>query len=60
MDFDSTFKDFSHIGEDTLPWVIFRCRIVSNYLSQKFEKIKMTVGKSDNLTMYGNFRLDLY
>ena len=29
------------IGEGTLPWAIFR--IFSNYSSQKFEKIKITV-----------------
>ena len=30
------------------------------YFSQKFEKIKMTIRKSDNVTMYGNFCLNLY
>ena len=44
----------------TLPWAIFRSRIFSNYFAQKFEKIKITVWKSDNLTMYENFCLDLY
>ena len=34
---------------------IFRLRIFLNYFSQKFEKIKITVWKSDNLTMYGHF-----
>ena len=48
------------IGEGTLPWAIFRFRIFSNYFSEKFEKIKITVWQSDNLTMYGNFCLDLY
>ena len=32
------------VGEGTLPWAVFRFRIFSNY----------------NLTMYGNFCLDLY
>ena len=32
------------VGEGTLPWAIFRT--FSNY-SQKFEKIKMTVWRSD-------------
>ena len=32
-----------NIAEGTLPWVIFRFRIFSNYFSQKFEKIKITV-----------------
>ena len=49
-----------NIGEDTLPYVIFHFRIFSNYTSQKLKKIKMTAWKSDNLTMYGNFRLDFY
>ena len=48
------------VGEGTLPWAIFRFRIFSNYFLQKFEKIKITVLKSDNLTMHGNFYLDLY
>ena len=34
---------FKGLGEDTLPWVIFRFRIFSNYFSQKFEKMKITV-----------------
>ena len=39
----------------------FSFRIFSNYFSQKFTKIKKkTVWKSNNLTMYGNFWLDLY
>ena len=48
------------VVESTLPWTIFRFRIFSNYFSQKFEKIKITVWKSDNLTIYENFWLDLY
>ena len=44
----------------TLPWAIFRFRIFSNYFLQKFEKIKITVWKSDKLTVYGNFCLALY
>ena len=49
------------IGEGTLPWAIFRFRIFSNYFLQKFEKIKITVWKSDDLTMYiWNLFLDLY
>ena len=48
------------IGEGPLPSAIFRFWILSNYFSPKFEKIKKTVWKSDNLTMYENFRLDLY
>ena len=48
------------VGEGTLPWLIFRFRIFSNYFAQKFEKIKITVWKSDNSTKYGHFRLDLY
>ena len=48
------------IRKGTLPWAIFRFRIFLNCFSQKFEKIKITVWKSDNLTMYGNFRLDFY
>ena len=32
----------------------------SNLFSQKFEKIKITVWKSDNLTMHGHFCLDLH
>ena len=39
------------LGEGTLPWALFRFRIFSNYFSQKFEKIKVTVWKSNNLTM---------
>ena len=35
----NTFK----VGEGTQPWAIFRFRIFSNYFSQKFEKIKITV-----------------
>ena len=31
------------IGEGTLPWAIFGFRIFSNYFSQKFAKIKITV-----------------
>ena len=31
-----------------------------NYLSQKLKKIKITVLKSDNLTMYGNCCSELY
>ena len=49
-----------HVGEGTLPWAIFRFWIFSNYFSQKFEKKKITVWKTDNLTMYENFCLDLY
>ena len=48
------------VEEGTLPWTIFRFRIFSNYFSQKFEKIPITVWKSDNLTMHGIFCLDLY
>ena len=48
------------LGEGTLPWAIFRFRIFLNHLLQKFEKIKITVQKGDNLTMYGNFCLDSY
>ena len=48
------------VGEGTLPWAIFRFRIFSNYFSQKFEITKITVWKSDNLTIYGIFCLDLY
>ena len=48
------------VGECTLPWAIFRFRIFSNCFSQKFEKIKITVWKSEILTMYGKFCLDLY
>ena len=44
----------------TLPGAIFRFRIFSNYFSQKLKKIKITVWKSDNLTMYGNLCLNLY
>ena len=40
-----------HVGEGTLPWAIIRFRIFSNYFSQKFEKIK--------ITMYGNFCLNV-
>ena len=47
------------VGKVTLPWADFRFHIFSNYL-QKFEKIKITVRKSGNLTMYGIFCLDLY
>ena len=35
------------VGEGTLPWAIFRLRIFLNY-SQKFDKIKIKVWKSDN------------
>ena len=48
------------LGEGTLPGAIFRFRIFSNYFSQKFEKIKIAVRKSDNLTMYGNFCLNFH
>ena len=48
------------IGEGTLPWAIFRFRIFWNYFLQKFEKMKITVWKINNLTMYGNSCLDLY
>ena len=48
------------IGEGTLPWAIFHLRIFSNYFSQKFKEINITIWKSDHLTMYGNFCLDLY
>ena len=53
-------ENWDYLGEGTLPRAIFRFRIFSNYFSQKFQKIKITVWKSDNLTMYGNFCLDLY
>ena len=53
-------KWFRGFGEGTLPWAIYRFRIFSNYSSQKFLKIKITVWKSGNLIMYGNFCLDLY
>ena len=39
------------------PFFVFE--FFSNF-SHKFEKIKITVWKSDNLTMYGNFCLDFY
>ena len=46
--------------QGTLPWAIFRFRIFSNHFLQKFENIKITVWNSNNLTMCGNFCLDLY
>ena len=49
-----------YIGEGTLPWAIFHFRIFLNYSWQKFEKIKITVRKSDNLSVYEDFYLDLY
>ena len=36
------------VREGTLPWAIFLLRIFSNYFLQKFEKIRITVRKSDN------------
>ena len=51
-----TNNSIEFLGEGTLPWAIFRFRIFSNYFSQNFEKI----WKSDNLTMYEKFCLDLY
>ena len=56
------------IKKGTLPWAIFRFRIFSNYFSQKFEKIKITVWKSDILTTlelqryekFGNRKLRRY
>ena len=56
----TSYRSFFIIGEGTLPWAIFRSRIFSNYFSQKFKKRKITIWKSDNLTVYGNFCLDLY
>ena len=41
------------IGQRTLPWAIFRFQIFLNYFLQKFEKIKIMVWKSDNLTILG-------
>ena len=46
-----------NIGEGTLPWTIFRFRIFSNYFSQKFEKIKITVWKTDNYVWKFSFRI---
>ena len=46
------------IGEGTLPWAILRFRIFSNF-SQKFEKIKITVWKSDNYVWKFLFRFVL-
>ena len=40
------------IGEGILLSAIFRFRIVLNYLSHKFEKIKITFWQSDNLTTH--------
>ena len=38
------------VSEGTMPWAIFLFRIFFNYLSPKFEKIKIKVWKSDNLS----------
>ena len=47
------------IGEGSLPWAIFCFRIFSNYVSQKFGKIKITVWKSDNYVWKFLFRFVL-
>ena len=40
----STWKKWKkYIGEGTLPWAIFRFQIFSNYFSQKFKNISITV-----------------
>ena len=60
---DTSFIDLHGIRfliGSTLPWAIFRFRIFSNYFWQKFEKIKITVWKSDNLTRYEHFCLYFY
>ena len=54
------FFDTFILGEGILPWVIFRFRIFLNYFLQKFEKIKITFWKSDNLAMFENFCLNFY
>ena len=47
---ENKFMRKSSIEKGTLPWIIFRIRIFLNYLSQKFEKLKITIQKSDNST----------
>ena len=44
---DYTSRHFIIEG-GTLPWAIFRFWLFSNYFSQKFKKIKITVRKNDN------------
>ena len=56
----SLFAKHQHIGEVTVPWAIFHLRIFLNYLSHKFEKIKITVWNNGSLIMNGNFGLDIY
>ena len=54
------FSLYPCVGEGSLPWDTFCFQIFLNYLPQKFENIKIMVWISDDLTMYGNFRLDFY
>ena len=51
LDFFFFFYSTAGGGEGRMAWAVFRCWI-SKYFSQKFETIKITVWKSDNLNIY--------
>ena len=49
----------NNVGEGILLWAMFRFPIFSNYFLQKFEKMKITVWKSDNYVWKFLFRFVL-